>query len=131
MSLFQSVIWPAVAGNVAWALFTVAVLEFDQNPRSFYFERLVLLAIMAAYLFLDWSNTERIKGSLRPYYWVADAFLASAIAALAIATQAQKGEGRWFLVAVFGAAFGGQICNAWVKSGSSRGWGNSPLKYSS
>jgi hypothetical protein len=122
MSLFQSVIWPAVAGNVAWAIFTVAVLEFGENPRSFYFERLALLVTVTAYLFLDWTNTEKIKSNLKRYYWVADAPLASAIAALAIAAQARTGEGWWFLVAVFVVAGSGQIANAWVKSDSDRGW---------
>lgn len=123
MSLFQSVIWPAIAGNVAWALLTVALLEFGQNPRSFYYERLALLAIVAAYLFLDWTNTEQIKTHLKRCYWIADALLALAIAALAIAAQAQTGEGWWFLLPVFAVATAGQMANAWVKKDSARSWG--------
>ncbi len=123
MNLFSSVIWPAVAGNVAWAFFSVLVLEGDLSPRSFYFERLGLLAIVAAYLFLDWTHTEKIKERLKRYYWIADMFLAAAIAALAVAAQALKGDGRWFLLAVYLAAVIGHVTDSWVAAGTVRGWG--------
>jgi hypothetical protein len=43
--LLQSVIWPAIAGNVAWAFFTVGVLEYSSHDTGPFWERVLLLGI--------------------------------------------------------------------------------------
>lgn len=115
-ALFQSVIWPAVAGNVAWAFFTVLIQEWAQGG-AYSWPRLCLLGALAIYLCLDWMHTESIKAELRPWYWVGDVFLATAIAAVAIAAQASVGDGRLLLVGVFAASAGAQLCGAWTRRG--------------
>jgi hypothetical protein len=121
-ALLQSVIWPAIAGNVAWAFFTIAVQEYTSRYSGPFYERLTLLGILAAYLFLDWTRTQSLKSKLKRFYWVADVFLASTIAGLAIAAQAKQGQGQWYLLPVFIVGAIGNLTDAWVEKGMPGKW---------
>lgn len=108
--LFQGVIWPAVAGSVAWSFFTVLVMESSHEER--FWPKLVALFAIAVYLAADWVSTESFFGKISPWYWIADTFLAPATAVFAIATE--KGIDSWakgvigiaFVVAIIAHLFG-------------------------
>lgn len=84
-NLFHNLIWPAAAGNVAWAFFTVAIEE--SWAESAVLARLSLLLVLSVYLASDWIATEKEFHRLKPHYWVGDAFHMPTIVVLAIATQ--------------------------------------------
>jgi hypothetical protein len=117
INLFQGLIWPAVAGNVAWAFFSVAVSEdWDCTVCA----RLTALSLVALYLILDWMRGEAVRAKLiavKSYWWVADLLLACAIATFAIATQdrnvAPKRWVDWSLAAIFAVAACGHLAGVW------------------
>lgn len=109
-ALFQSVVWPAVAGNVAWAFFTIAIEKWNKTGIA---PVLAVLALAAVYLALDWIQTENVRNSLRSYYWIGDLFLAPAITVFAIGTQLQVQWIEWSLSAVFAIAAAGHFLGAW------------------
>jgi hypothetical protein len=124
--LFQSLIWPAAAGNVAWAFFTVAVQETWAAPTVA--ARLTVLLLLAVYLALDWMSTESELDRLKSWYWVADAFHVVAIVALAIATQLNTQRLAYFLAAVYAVTIVGHIAGAWEPTGTVRKcWRNRAL----
>src|SRR5688572_33491596 len=103
--LFQSVIWPAAAGNVAWSFFTVAI-ERGVNQESAI--KLIVLSLLAVYLCADWLQTDFLSGTrnLKPCFWLAEGPLAITIVIFAIATQLKKLPDEhvwlaWYLTAVF------------------------------
>lgn len=107
--IFQNVIWPAIAGNVAWAFFTVLV-EANWLDHAFLARLLSLLAV-ATYLATDWHATDISLEKINPQYWIADAFLAPAIALFAISVQSKSGWEPYaiemtFVVAIIGHLFG-------------------------
>jgi len=53
--LFQDLIWPAAAGNVAWSFFTMAVGEKWLDPGVP--ARLLVIFLLAIYLGVDWMRT--------------------------------------------------------------------------
>lgn len=115
-NLFQNVIWPAVAGNVAWAFFYVAVQESRSKSVV---ARLFLLFLLAFYLGFDWLRTASELYRMKSWYWIGDAVLASMIVVAAIATQVPL-KVEWLnvsLAAVFLAAVAGHIAGAWEPTG--------------
>lgn len=119
--LFQSVIWPAAAGNVAWSFFTVAL---EDGVTQATIPKLAVLGLLSIYLGADWLMTEKLASSrkLRPYFWIADGALAAAIVTFAIATQQMTlpEDHRWLtgsLVFVFAAAAVGHLFGAWEPVG--------------
>ena len=110
-------IWPAVAGNVAWAFLTVAIQERAQADRA-YFVRLAVLLLVAAYLGLDWMRTQLLSPQLKKYYWIGDAFVATAIATFAIGTQLKVEWIEWSLITVFVSAAVGHVCGCWEVIGA-------------
>jgi len=114
-NLFQNLIWPAAAGNVAWAFFTVAVQETWAAPGVF--ARLAVLLVLAVYLAIDWMSTESELDHLKHWYWVADAFHVVAIVALAITTQLNTRLFAGSLVAVYLTTITGHLVGAWESTG--------------
>lgn len=122
LNLFQNLIWPAVAGNVAWSFFTVAVQECwcDEGVQA----RLVVLVSIAVYLGIDWMRTEARRENLKPGFWyfLFDSALAAAIAVFAIAVQnrvqSAPSWGTWALVAVLAVTTLGHILGVWEAAGS-------------
>lgn len=53
---FDGILWPAAAGNVAWATITVAMRE--SRPDDFA-ARLILLGLLASYLSFEWWRRPR------------------------------------------------------------------------
>lgn len=109
--LFHNVVWPAVAGNVAWAFFTVLV-EAHWSDHIFW-ARLAALLAVGIYLAADWYNTDEVFSKINPSYWVADAFLAPAIAVFAIATQARNPWAVYAIAVTFFVAIIGHLFGAW------------------
>ena len=110
--LFQNVIWPAAAGNVAWAFFTVIATEGTSGDS---WAKLATLFFLAIYLGADWMDRESMLTShlLKSYYWIPDVFLAPAIVAFAIAAEGNLPMAKWALAAVFVAALFGHISGLW------------------
>jgi hypothetical protein len=110
--LFQNVMWPAAAGNVAWAFFTVIATEGTSGDSC---AKLVTLFFLAIYLGADWMDRESMLTSnlLQSYYWIPDVFLAPAIVAFAIAAEGNLPMAKWALAAVFVAALFGHISGLW------------------
>ena len=110
--LFQNVMWPAAAGNVAWAFFTVIATEETTGDSC---ANLVTLFFLAVYLGADWMDRDSMLSMnlLRPLYWIPDVFLAPAIVAFAIAAEGNLPLAKWALAAVFGAALFGHNSGLW------------------
>lgn len=82
--LLPELAWPAAAGNVAWALFTVFTLE---RPGKHLASRLCILLVLSIYLSVDWIWTKTELWRLKPHYWIADSVHILTIVLLALATQ--------------------------------------------
>jgi hypothetical protein len=113
--LFQNLIWPAAAGNVAWAFFTVAVQEkwAERGVRA----RLVVLCMLAVYLAANWMVTSSERYRLKPRHWVAEAFQSVTIVVFAIATQLRMAWLDCSLAAVFFVTIAGHIAGLWEPTG--------------
>src|SRR5258705_1440010 len=112
--LFQNVIWPAIAGSVAWAFFTVLV-DARWSDYVFWAKLLALLAV-AVYLAVDWYRTDLVCKTINSFYWIADAFLAPLIALFAAATFAQSVWAPYAIALAFVAAIVGHLFGAWDES---------------
>lgn len=108
-NLFQNLIWPAVAGNVAWSFFTVAINESWNTPGVI--ERISVLLLLAIYLATDYTSiaVERLK----PFYWIADAFHAISMIVFALATQFNESWLNESLIALFIIAACGHLSGLW------------------
>lgn len=93
--LFQNLIWPAVAGNVAWSFFSIIIMEFP-SVDIFVYTRLVLLFLLAIYLGDDWMVTEKEADNLKDNYWIGDAFHSIAITFLALSIYSNKEESMFW-----------------------------------
>ena len=97
--LFKELIWPAAAGNVAWALLQIVV---SPMPHQQIISRGLILFLVAAYLVTDWCRSKSLDvKTVR--YWVADFLLVSGMVIFAIALAAYKSEA--FLELSLGAVF--------------------------
>jgi hypothetical protein len=56
--LFNGLIWPAIAGNVAWALFTVAISLKNIDFTCPVYANLAALLFVAWYLMYNWAFDE-------------------------------------------------------------------------
>ena len=110
--LFRNLIWPAVAGNVAWSFFSVAVGESWTAPVCF---RMLALGLVAGYLMLSWTMERDAPQSTE--YYLLDSIFAVAIVIFAISTEDLKAvSSGWVtsaLGAIFVAALFGHICKVW------------------
>jgi hypothetical protein len=116
--LFQNLVWPAAAGNVAWAFFTVAVQE-TWAARGVA-ARLAMLLLLAVYLALDWMKTESELDRLKRWYWIADTFHVAAIVAFAIAIQMNTQRLTCFMAAGYSVTVVGHLAGAWEPTGEVR-----------
>lgn len=119
--LFQNLIWPAVAGNVAWAFFSIAITENWTDKGVL--PRLLSLLLLAIYLCYDWTTTDVEGDNLKKNYWIGDAFHTSAIVIFAIAAQSKNlwisiddSWVKWALVIVFSTSVIGHLCGSWEPS---------------
>ncbi len=110
--LFEGVIWPAVAGNVAWAFFYVLVTEPLTGPVLV---RLVMLVALAVYLMAAWMR-QRNEG-MRGSYYALDTVFAISVVLLAIATSGAVSAASWWagagLIGALSSSALGHLCNVW------------------
>jgi hypothetical protein len=129
--LFQDLIWPAAAGNVAWAFLQVVLGALDPKqptPLSYplLVAHLVVLLLVATYLVLDWLRTKKFGIRLRRRYWWFDGALVLSIVWFAIAIQVLPREEAflsWSLGFVFGIAILGHFAGAWERA-EGKNWGH-------
>jgi len=111
----QNIIWPAVAGNVAWSLLTLVVLPTNSTPD--YWARIILLALLTVYLLRSWRQLDVNKDNT--WYYILDTSYAITIALLAISTSTLQDYARpWStgaLVAMFIILFLGHATCSWYK----------------
>jgi hypothetical protein len=72
-TLFQGLLWPAIAGNVVWSFFTV-LFEKDIAFNSINtWSRVFSLALIATYLCLEWlHNYEAMPETIPRSFWIFD-----------------------------------------------------------
>jgi len=116
--LFQNLVWPAVAGNVVWAFFSIAIAEHWADKGVI--PRLLSLLLLSIYLCYDWTTTDVEGDKLKENYWIGDAFHAITIVVFAIAAQSQNlwtdinnSWVKWTLVIVFTTSTIGHLCGSW------------------
>jgi len=118
LKVFQSVVWPAVAGNVAWAAITLTVLgSTDEGLLA----RISLLACISVYLIIAWIRAEALKLPSK-HFGYGDASLSLSIAALSIAAQAHSGVGSYYMFAVFFSLALGRVLIEVGKESQARRW---------
>lgn len=117
--LFQNLIWPAVAGNVAWSFFTIAI--YESWTADGVIPRLLALLLLSVYLCFDWTTTDVENDKLKDWYWVGDAFSAVTIAVFAItASKSELWDNvtytswvYWILISVFVVIIFWHLMGAW------------------
>jgi len=114
--LFQDLIWPAAAGNVAWSFFTIAIGEDRLSPGVA--ARLSVIFLLAIYLAVDWLRTAETVTTLKPWFWIADAPLSASVVIFAIATQMNKPWLGNSLTALFLIGVVGHLVGAWEPTGN-------------
>jgi hypothetical protein len=114
--LFQDLIWPAAAGNVAWSFFTMAVGEKWLDPGVP--ARLLVIFLLAIYLGVDWMRTTDTVKTLKGWFWIADAPHSASVVVFAIATQMNKSWLGGALAAMFVIGVIGHLIGAWEPTGT-------------
>lgn len=104
----KDVAWPALAGNVAWAFFTLAI---DPPCRENITPRLGALLFLALYLTAEWYRSSKTDTTLLGL-WL-DLFLVFCFVWFAIATQANAGSANLALLLILLAVGIGHCCGAW------------------
>lgn len=107
---FEQLFWPAVAGNVAWSLYSVAI----PSPGEIQTEigsRFCSLLLLAWYSWYGWLRFTTIPYRSPSYYWV-DGLHLITLAAFAVATASHNLWTPYFLVAVFVVAGIGHLCGS-------------------
>lgn len=82
--LFQNLIWPAVAGNVIWATFSIGIEYNYHNGNLDSLWRILSLLILSIYLVSDWMTSEKELRNLKSNYWIGDSFHAFSIVLFSI-----------------------------------------------
>jgi len=117
--LFLDLLWPAAAGNVAWAVAQVAI-DYDSGQSSA--SRLAVLILLAIYLIIDWSRSKSLPEKSRRY-WKGDAIHLISIVAFAVAVAGNKSTiSEWSLAVVFLVGVVGHSAGVWEVNESPNGW---------
>lgn len=121
--LLHGLIWPAVAGSVVWAFFTVAIDKWSAIGDAGYLviAQLVALLFFAVYLAADWWYTNQKEVNMRPCYWPFDALLAIAITVSAIAlslTSVEIQVAKLSMALAFFITAIGHLLGAWEEDQS-------------
>jgi hypothetical protein len=90
--LFSGLIWPAIAGNIAWSFFSVLLDPLPDFRAPVDWQtvgRLVMLAFLAIYLMMAWDPDEPVHRRT-PSYYIMDGLCAVGFAVLAVATPRDK-----------------------------------------
>lgn len=103
--IYQDLVWPALAGNIIWSVFSILVENVDNLlPALFRFLALIVLGVYVTYTYKKYD-----EGKGHPF----DYFHAAAIIAFAIAVQANSGLMEWFISVLFGSAALGHWFGPW------------------
>jgi len=119
-TLLQTVIWPAIAGNVIWSLISIHIDAVDHLaalPRSF------PLALLAGYMLAILQMRGDPPRSIG--YYVLDSLLAAAIATYALALYGKKEWADLVLAFVFLIVMVGYPFKKWYDAG----WENKKVKW--
>lgn len=118
--LFQSVFWPAAAGNVFWSACTLLVDESIDPLSSDALARLAVLIILSTYLSIEWlRNNVRIPQRVPLKFWFADWLHVCAVVFVALSAAAGR---DWLVVAgitYFTITAFGHFFNAWEAADAS------------
>lgn len=104
--LLKTLIWPAVAGNVAWGFFTVLIDDGIRFPDSF--GRLSALLLLSVYLIITYMKSQEGKGEF------IDIIHSVTIILCAIAIQAESPLMDGCLIVLFIVAALGHWTGRWI-----------------
>lgn len=105
-NLLKTLIWPAVAGNVAWSFFTVLIQEGIHFPACF--GRLSALLLLSIYLIIIFIRSQEGKGEL------IDILHSVSIILCAISIQANLPAMDAYLILFFAIAALGHWLGRWI-----------------
>lgn len=108
--IFQNLLWPAAAGNVAWSFFTLAI-DKDWSSGDVA-ARLFALFLLAIYLGVSWTIFDDKKNH-DPFYWIMDGAHLITVVTFSIATQLGKDWLSISLLVLFSVTAFGHLCGAW------------------
>lgn len=129
----MDLVWPAVAGNVAWSLITMVLAERGGHGGAEHFSfamRILSLTFVAFYLMASWTRDkeEKKKNSERGYFLL-NGFFALAVSVFAIAVSLDNSKDpfpvAWVdgsLAAIFFSAGIGHLKKIWTNSRPRLGW---------
>ncbi|WP_228235979.1 hypothetical protein [Allomuricauda sp. M10] len=103
--IYQDLVWPALAGNIIWSVFSVLVKNVE-NPQSaiFRFAALIALGVYVTYTYKKYD-----EGRGHPF----DYFHAAAIIAYSIAVESNSDHMGWYTSILFLSASFGHWCGPW------------------
>lgn len=108
--LFESVLLPAVAGNILWTLSYMMLDGFEAAELP----RLIMLLILGFYLLIDWLLYKSIGVNNTSWlYWSFEAVYLFAVTGTALSAQLAPSSLRWFLTGYFAVVIAGHVCGAW------------------
>ena len=113
-TLLQNLVWPAAAGNVAWALFTLLVRNSGSLDEGGVLARALVLLLTFSYLTTSWRRLHYLD-EINPWYMFFDLVHISTIVAFAIAVESNKPWLEWALCVVFISALVSHLIGAWHK----------------
>ncbi len=112
--VFENIFWPAVAGNVFWALCNLIInSSIDEIP----FSRIVILLFFLFYLTISWLRTRVAPYELPRRRWLFEFFHLVTIIFAALSAHL---EPRWLesaLYAYFIVTAAGHFAGAWKEPG--------------
>jgi len=88
--ILQGLVWPAAAGNVAWSLATLILVEAKWDaPAAQLLVGVGVLLALSLYLTIEWVITERRHGDVDGWYVAGDLLIMLGVIAFAITFAAQ------------------------------------------
>jgi hypothetical protein len=113
-SLFQSVFWPAAAGNVFWSACTLLVDKQVDPLSPSALSRLAVLALLSLYLSIEWlRNYQSLPQTVTWKFWLADWLHICAVVFVAITAATRTDWLASSAIAYFGVTALGHFVGAW------------------
>ena len=111
---FDSILWPAAAGNVAWSILTLVLSESADRP-SHLMARIAILVVLAAYLSLEWLRRPATLDTKKQMIF--SGLHVATISALAIATAIGRSPEflAWTLAVLLSGTCIGHLVHTWEK----------------
>jgi hypothetical protein len=123
--LYESLVWPAVAGNVLWCLLQVAVSAVRGEASGDPFPAIVSLLVIGIYTVREWMTATGIQYECR--HVACEAAFAAAIAATAIAIQLDTTNSTalhpaWVCLSIYAVGGFAHALNIWKSRSEQRRW---------